>query len=1679
MGDNKKMNPGIGMGIAIGTALSAAKSVMESKQYLVEGAKLICVNGSEITQLKIPASHNYTSGGKIKANCKDCKVCENIPYFGECLKNEDDHKCEGFMELSEVWENTAVSATKAENVSGEDAISLSSVLLCKKGGLIIPVTSGQGYDGKIDWDSFFKRYQNVIHWAAGKSLLCQVFGKDPINMNTGNYVYEKEDLIVRGGMPLSFHLFYNAMGGVEQGNLGDGWSTNYGVYLKKEFGDKLLSLILEDGHCAPYGQGPDGEYISVMGDGGAIIKSNTGYLYEHEQGIIYEFDHDGKMVKQRDKNGNFRVFIYENGFLKKVKNSSGAWLYYIYNDEKKLIYVDDHTGRRVCLRYQYGKLRRYIDSGNNTYIYEYNENGKLAEVITPRNIIGVKNEYDGADRVIKQTMPDGSIVEMRYDDKLKRTYVKEENGNLIIYENDGKMRNIRTIFEDGQETFTYNDRNQKIRYQDKNGNTSHYAYDNRGNLTQIINALGYKLNLTYDSMENLTSIKWPDNSCVKNYYDNLGNLVKKIDQNGNIIKISYKEGLPKRLVLPDNSEIHMAYDDRGNMNYIEDFFGNEIEYEYDELNRLIKIKDRNAHITKFIYDSRDNLIEIENALGEKRNFIYEHDLLIKITDFNGTTEEMEYDQRNHISKYTDANGSSSLFEYDNMGNLTKEILPNGGIQQYKYNKLNQLEYTINLFGGKTEYKYDKNGNIIETISPNGGKTKMEYDAINRIISIKDADGIVTKYWYTPIGKIKEMEDGLGRKTQFEYDKCGNLIKKIDPIGNETTLSYNVFNKVKEINKSIGEKITYSYEKGGQLAEVIYSNGRKTKYQYDPEGYVTGITNENGNTLGFYYDELNRITKTISSEGAENSFFYDKADHIISVIDANKNRYKYDYTAAGDLKKMVDAMGNITRYTYDQEGNILSVLRSDKTDLDLEKIGFFKAAEMGLRFSKYERNEMGQIIKSVDSIGNTDEFKYDKEGTLIHRIDREGNLTQLSYTAGGDIQSIQYSDGNTVNYTYNSLKQLTEMKDWLGSTKFDYDNLGILQSITDHKGRKVKYEWDALGRSKAITYPDDMTVRYLYDQDKNLIRVLSDTGNIDYAYDQKGRLVRSESSNGVSTEYQYDTLNRQTRLTHYKYEEILDEYQYKYDLIGNKKRIKKYRKDIPVDTGTFDYEYDPLNRLIRVIKDNKEICRYEYDSYGNRTYKNERGEEATYRYDSLDRLIKDHDDQSIREYTYDLRGNLSKVICNGEDSYNYEFGADNRLKTCRGPLGKVAYIYNGLGLRVKKKEEVGVYDENQIDYIMDQTKLYDNLLQKIENGASHDYIWDKALLFEKTKGNNLNYLTDELGSPIRIFENNACRGNLYRYHTFGKAVKEKGVYDQAFNYAGFTEDKFSGTYFVQGREYLPSCGRFISEDPLPGMAFYPLSINRYLYCNDDPINSTDKSGLIAPIILAFGAAALAGGAANVIGQGIADVITSVAEGEVHISSLQTYTGAFVGGALGGMSAIPAAATGPFAPFISGFVTGATTSLATDALNKVTGADEDKTAGDIFGDALFYGTMAGGLGKLSEVLRLDKLIKIPGITAGRNSFMAIFRNKMTKFGHGTYERISPKTIFKMITANTIGNTVNNFLFGVGSYLKGKMGDIGDFITAKWDEFTQWGARKLYDIQDAYLRWYWSVTGGQCFN
>ena len=106
-------------------------------------------------------------------------------------------------------------------------------------------------------------------------------------------------------------------------------------------------------------------------------------------------------------------------------------------------------------------------------------------------------------------------------------------------------------------------------------------------------------------------------------------------------------------------------------------------------------------------------------------------------------------------------------------------------------------------------------------------------------------------------------------------------------------------------------------------------------------------------------------------------------------------------------------------------------------------------------------------------------------------------------------------------SYNPLRQLIEIQDWLGSTRITPDALGRAQKVQYPDGREVSYTYGKAGERRSITYPDGKTVFYGYDEQLRLSELKEGDSVITYGYDPVGRLCEKQFPNGTKTTYAYD------------------------------------------------------------------------------------------------------------------------------------------------------------------------------------------------------------------------------------------------------------------------------------------------------------------------------------------------------------------------------------------------------------------------------------------------------------------------------------------------------------------------------------------------------------------------------
>ena len=84
-------------------------------------------------------------------------------------------------------------------------------------------------------------------------------------------------------------------------------------------------------------------------------------------------------------------------------------------------------------------------------------------------------------------------------------------------------------------------------------------------------------------------------------------------------------------------------------------------------------------------------------------------------------------------------------------------------------------------------------------------------------------------------------------------------------------------------------------------------------------------------------------------------------------------------------------------------------------------------------------------------------------------------------------------------------------------------------------------------------------------------------------------------------------------------------------------------------------------------------------------------------------------------------------------------------------------------------------------------------------------------------------------------------NTYTYDEWGNIKEETGSFENSYLYAGYYYDEETGNYYLISRYYNPILARFISEDSYRGEYIDPLSLNRYVYVNSNPLIYIDPEG----------------------------------------------------------------------------------------------------------------------------------------------------------------------------------------------------------------------------------------------
>jgi RHS repeat-associated protein len=210
--------------------------------------------------------------------------------------------------------------------------------------------------------------------------------------------------------------------------------------------------------------------------------------------------------------------------------------------------------------------------------------------------------------------------------------------------------------------------------------------------------------------------------------------------------------------------------------------------------------------------------------------------------------------------------------------------------------------------------------------------------------------------------------------------------------------------------------------------------------------------------------------------------------------------------------------------------------------------------------------------------------------------------------------------------------------------------------------------------------------------------------------------------------------------------------------------------------------------------------------------------------------------------YDLNGNMKTLPVSDTNQLVYNW--DGKLRYAQKGSNTMTVRYDPAGNRIYKNSSI----TGQRKYIVDIVGDLPVILMELNTSGNilKTYIYGNSQILSQHDGSFSSpryfYLHDRLGSVRTIINQSGSVANYYTYNPFGEILESGESITNPWRFTGQYYDSEINQYYLRARNYHPHIYRFTSRDIVDGQFDNPLSLHKYLYCQNEPINRIDPWGL---------------------------------------------------------------------------------------------------------------------------------------------------------------------------------------------------------------------------------------------
>ncbi len=222
----------------------------------------------------------------------------------------------------------------------------------------------------------------------------------------------------------------------------------------------------------------------------------------------------------------------------------------------------------------------------------------------------------------------------------------------------------------------------------------------------------------------------------------------------------------------------------------------------------------------------------------------------------------------------------------------------------------------------------------------------------------------------------------------------------------------------------GWRQSYEYDANGNLIRETDANGNATEYAYTASDQLAAIRGAGSHEASLTYNEQNQLVSRTNPFGSITHYRYHPTGELAATQSPSGATTQYDYNGVSRVMEKTDTAGETTRYIYDELDRLAEMIErytpvamSGVLAQSPGRTHDAKGRLDGQSRSGHDFIFNQLLIANDEPINLTTRYTYDLVGNLLSVTNPQGETTRYTHDALDRVTTMQSGQGPILNVTY--------------------------------------------------------------------------------------------------------------------------------------------------------------------------------------------------------------------------------------------------------------------------------------------------------------------------------------------------------------------------------------------------------------------------------------------------------------------------------------------------------------------------------------------------------------------------------------------------------------------------------------------------------------------------------------